>query len=86
MVYGFADGTGLVVQPDFEVTYPNDKRVTEAVVRYPLGSEHLVLDEKGRAITHLAYETTSALAIFAATTADGETLLTARVGKELPLG
>ena len=82
MVYGFADGTALVVQPDFDVTYPNDKRVTEAVVKYPLGQEHLVLDEQGRAITHLAYEATSALAIFAATTADGQTLLTARIGEE----
>ena len=82
MVYGFADGTALVVQPDFDVTYPNDKRVTEAVVKYPLGQEHLVLDEQGRAITHLAYEATSALAIFAASTADGQTLLTARIGEE----
>lgn len=82
VVYGFADGTAQVVQPDFVVTYPNDKRVTEAVLKYPLGNEPIVLDERGRAITHLAYEATSALAVFAATTADGETLLTARVGEE----
>ncbi len=82
VVYGLADGTARVVLPEFVVTYPNDKRVTEAVLKYPLGQEPIVLDEQGRAIVSLAYEATSNLALFAAATADGETLLTARVGEE----
>lgn len=56
MVYGFADGTALVVQPDSDVTYPNDKRVTEAVVKYPLGQETPGAGmSRGGAITHLVY-------------------------------
>ena len=82
VVYGLADGTARVVLPEFVVTYPNDKRVTEAVLNYPLGEDSIVLDEKGRAIVSLAYEASSDLAVFAAATADGETLLTARVGEE----
>ncbi len=82
VVYGLADGTARVVLPEFVVTYPNDKRVTEAVLNYPLGEAPIVLDEQGRAIVSLAYEATSDLAVFAAATADGETLLTARVGEE----
>ena len=82
VVYGLADGTARVVLPDFVVTYPNDKRMTDAVLKYPLGQEPIVLDEQGRAIVSLAYEATSNLAVFAAATADGDTLLTARVGEE----
>ena len=82
VVYGLADGTARVVLPEFVVTYPNDKRMTDAVLKYPLGQDPIVLDEQGRAIVSLAYEATSNLALFAAATADGETLLTARVGEE----
>ena len=82
VAYGFADGTALVVQPDFVVTYPDDKRVTEATLKYPLGEQPVVIDEQGKAISHLAYESTNALVLFAAVTADGRALLAARVGEE----
>ncbi len=82
IAYGFANGTALVLQPDFVVTFPNDKRVIEPTIKYPMGDKPIVVDEQGKAIEHLAYEAGNARVLFAAVTADGRAVLTARVGEE----
>ncbi len=82
VIYGLADGTAMLLEPDFRVTYPDDKRHTEALLKYPQGEEPIELDAQGRAIIQLAYEATSDKRIFAATTEDGMTQLIVQSGEE----
>ncbi|WP_409422732.1 ABC transporter permease subunit [Pseudaeromonas sp. ZJS20] len=82
VVFGLDNGTARVVQPGFLITYPNDKRTTQAVVKSPLGGEPLVLDEQGRAITGLAFEAKSDKRVFAVQTADNQLALVAQEGEE----
>jgi len=82
VVYGLADGTAMLVQPDFVVSYPDDQRHTDAVLKYPQGEEPIELDPQGRAIIQLAYEAKSDKRIFAATTEDGMTQLIVQAGEE----
>ncbi len=82
VAYGLANGTALVIQPEFETSYPDGKRVTQPILKYPQGEQPLVLDQQGRAIEQLAYEASSSRVVFAVTTSDGHTQLTVREGEE----
>ncbi len=82
VAYGLDNGQALVVQPEFATSYPQGKRVTTPVVKFPQGETPLVLDEQGQAIRQLAYEVTDGKVSLAYTTADGHTALMVREGAE----
>jgi len=50
--YGLEDGSILIAQYGYDVTYPNDKRVIVPKVTYPFGEEPMILGSQ--AISHLA--------------------------------
>nr|WP_321239576.1 ABC transporter permease subunit [uncultured Tolumonas sp.] len=76
VVYGFANGKAQVLQPDFVTTYPEGKtHLTEAEIKYPLGTSPIELDPEGHAITQLAYEAKSDKRVFAFATEAGAQLL-----------
>ncbi len=82
MVYGFDDGSIQIVQPDFIVSYPNDQRVIEPRVLYPMGEAHLQIDQSAGAIKNLAFEMAEDNAGIAAVMADGRTVFMALTAEE----
>ena len=82
MVYGFDDGTIQIIHPDFSVSYPNDQRLIEPSVSYPLGEAHLTIDESGGEIKNLAFEMSQEQAGIAAVMADGRTVFMALTAEE----
>jgi phosphate transport system permease protein len=51
---GLSDGTVVVAQHTYRLSYPNNRRVITPGVAYPLGESPLVLDPAGSPITTLA--------------------------------
>ena len=47
---GTSRGRGNLFQAEYELTYPEDKRVVIPRINFPSGQEPLVLDSKGDAI------------------------------------
>ncbi len=72
--YGFQDGTAQVIEPQFDLSYPNDQRQITPLLGYPMGSDNLTIDPQGNALTKLAFEKSEELAGFAAVTQDGRGL------------
>ena len=54
--YGFSDGTAVVVEDDYELTFPNDERVLIPELKYPYGEEPLTVDPEGKALQRLAVQ------------------------------
>jgi len=55
--YGFDDGTALVFQQDYKISYPegNTRKITP-LIRYPLGEQTQVVDAKGQALRLLSVQ------------------------------
>ncbi|HBC55544.1 MAG TPA: phosphate ABC transporter permease [Gammaproteobacteria bacterium] len=53
---GLNDGTVLVAELDFDISYPEDKRTVSPSILYPLGNSPVQLDEQGQAIMQLAVQ------------------------------
>lgn len=56
MLFGLSNGYGLVVQHDYQLSYPDDKRLVTPEINYPLGSDLLMLDEQGRVLVKSAIQ------------------------------
>ena len=54
VVYGLSDGRAVVVKHQYDVSYPNNKRVITPSLMYPLGEKALVLDEGGKPIEQIS--------------------------------
>lgn len=54
VVYGLSDGRAVVVKHQYEVSYPNNKRVITPLLTYPLGEKALVLDDSGKPIEQIS--------------------------------
>ncbi len=75
LAFGLSDGRVIVARHDYTETFPDDQRVVEPRLEYPLGAEPLTVDERGRAITRLALQYDDDGILIAAAFADGENLL-----------
>ena len=51
VMVGLSNGQVLLFQHNYKLTYPDNKRVITPEIAYPYGTEPLVLDPKGAAIT-----------------------------------
>ena len=71
MLFGLNDGHGLVVHHDYQLSYPDDKRLVTPEIKYPLGKDLLILDEQGMPILASAIQQGSSATAIASYTADG---------------
>ncbi len=84
---GLSDGTVLIAQHTYEVTYPEDKRLITPRVEYPLGREPVVIDEAGQALERLAIlNAEDGSTALAAVTVDGRMVATRLTVEESFLG
>ncbi|MCM2680170.1 ABC transporter permease subunit [Echinimonas agarilytica] len=75
-------GEGLVIRPDFSVSFPNDKRQLTPYVGYPFGSDLITIDPQGKALKEIVFERESTLATVVGLTEDNRLVLTQLVGEE----
>ncbi|KGM07734.1 Phosphate transport system permease protein PstC [Methylophaga thiooxydans] len=74
--YGFENGSALVFQSDYKVTYPEGTtRVIVPKVEYPLGDNIVKVDPEGQALTLLNVQSYDDQTTFAALTADNRVVL-----------
>lgn len=77
-VYGFSNGQAQVVRHAFDISFPDDTRVLEPKLEYPLGEGFIQVDDQGRALQLIAVETAArgpGGSAIAAVTDDGRLLL-----------
>ena len=72
---GLDDGRVVVSRHADDVTFFNDEQQVIPKLEHPLGSQPLLMDAQGAAITHLAIQEGATGIAVAATTADGRLLL-----------
>jgi len=81
LVLGLSDGSALLFRHQYKITYPDDQRHIAPLIDYPYGSEPLVIDESGSALTKLSLRDDEEAMLVAAVNAAGE-LKTVRFSKE----
>jgi len=75
-------GQVTVFKPDFETSYPNDKRLITAKIRYPLGESLLDIDPQGKALNHVSFELSDEYGAIVAVTSDNRGLFVALTAEE----
>lgn len=74
--YGFENGSALVFQSDYKVTYPEGTtRVIVPKIEYPLGDNIVKVDPEGQALTLFNVQSYDDQTTFAALTADNRVVL-----------
>ncbi|WP_299008321.1 ABC transporter permease subunit [uncultured Shewanella sp.] len=53
---GLSNGQLILVRVNFNVSYPNNKKIITPKLSYPAGEQPLTLDPQGGAIAHLAFD------------------------------
>lgn len=77
-VFGFSNGQAQVVRHAFDITFPDDSRVLNPKLEYPLGESAIQVDDQGRALALVTVETVTrgpGGSAIAAVTEDGRLLL-----------
>ena len=80
-MYGFSDGSAVVLEDAYKLTFPNDQRVLIPQLKYPFGTDPLQVDPQGRALRQVTVQPGSSGAsgaVIAALTVD-DRLVMARV-------
>lgn len=54
VIYGLSNGQAIVVKHQYQITYPNNKRLITPSLKYPLGEAPIVVDNKGAALENIA--------------------------------
>lgn len=81
IVLGLENGTALIVQYVFEISYPDDKRTLTPTLVFPLGEQALILDESAQPVEKIAFQITTDTVGLAGVTAD-KRLLFVRYSKQ----
>lgn len=82
VVFGFNDGNALVLETNFDVTYPDDKRLITPQIQFPFGEQPIKVDREGQALQHIAIEVEDENAAIVAITADNRGVLLRYVADE----
>ncbi|WP_223424863.1 ABC transporter permease subunit [Alcanivorax limicola] len=77
LAFGLSNGQLMVAKIEYELTYPQDFRVTVPKVTYPLGEAPVDVDEQGQALTQIAIQESSRGTVAVARTADQRLLVNA---------
>mgnify|MGYP003700645831 CR=1 FL=1 len=72
LAYGLSDGSVLLVQHRYKITYPDDKRLISPGLYYPMGREPTRVSEDGSAITQVSAQYDGDNTTIAAVTANSE--------------
>lgn len=81
--YGFENGSALVFQSAYKVTYPDGTdRVIIPEIKYPLGKDIIQVDPNGQPLTMLSVQSFDDQTTFAALTADQRVVLKSVVKEE----
>lgn len=85
VAYGYNNGEVAVVKAQYDLSYPNDKRVVTASLGFPLGEQAFTLDANKVAISVLAIQATSNGTVISAATADNRLILAVVSTKTNPI-
>jgi len=72
---GLDNGQVVIGKIEYELTYPENFRVTVPKLTYPLGETAIDVDDQGRALTHIAVQESARGTMVIAATDDGRLLL-----------
>jgi phosphate transport system permease protein len=75
VAFGLSDGSAIVAQHAYDLSYPDDRRYIEPKLEFPLGEAPVVLDPEGQAITHITVERGLQGYIAAGLTSDGRLMM-----------
>ncbi len=75
VAYGYSNGEVSVIKAEFNLSYPDDKRVVTPKLAFPLGEAPFLLDANKSAINVLAIQETSIGTVLSAATSDGRIVL-----------
>ena len=84
VAYGLSDGRAIVLQQQYSLSYPNDKRVITPAIRYPYGEQPLLIDAGGHGLQQLAIQDTDEGLTLAAAV-DRHTVVLANFAKQASL-
>lgn len=91
LVLGLSNGQALVIEHEYQITYPNNQKTITPRIVYPFGEQPLQLDGEGRAIEQAAISLNGKILLVAGATgttlhaqriASSENLLTGEVALE----
>lgn len=85
IAYGYSNGEVSVVKAQYDLSYPNDKRVVSPSLSFPIGETPLVLDANKSSLSVLAIQETSNGTILSAATADNRLVLGVVSSKTNPI-
>jgi phosphate transport system permease protein len=85
VAYGYSNGEVAVVKAQYDLSYPNDKRVVTPSLGFPMGETPFLLDSNKAAITTLAIQETSNGPILSAATSDNRLVLGVVTSKINPI-
>lgn len=74
-MFGLSNGYAIAIKHQYDVTYPDDKRLITPRVTFPLGEKHLVIDHQEQALVKLAFQDAEDEATVVALTADKRLLM-----------
>jgi len=86
LALGLDNGTALVLQARYKVSYPNDRREIRPEIARPFGKDAVVVDTKGSALAAITVEGDSDRATIVALSNDHRLLYSRRVKEEALLG
>ena len=75
-------GQAIVFKPEFETSYPNDKRLITPKISFPFEDQLIDVDPQGKPITVASFEISEEFAAIAAVTSDNRGLLLALTAEE----
>ncbi|MGI9229024.1 MAG: phosphate ABC transporter permease [Gammaproteobacteria bacterium] len=86
LAIGLDDGTAMLAQHEYKVTYPNDVRLITPHLQWPLGDTPIQLDPLGKPIALISAQTEEEQTTIVALTEDSRLLLTHIAREESLLG
>lgn len=75
LALGLSDGRAILIKDRYRITYPNDQRLITPRIDYPYGTEPLLINESGSALTKIAVSETDSSLLISAVSADKKTHL-----------
>ncbi|MCP5078587.1 MAG: phosphate ABC transporter permease, partial [Psychromonas sp.] len=75
-------GQVTIFKPEFETSYPNDKRLITPIISYPLGESLIDIDPQGKTITHASFEISDEQGAIVALTSDNRGLFISLTAEE----
>lgn len=82
MAYGRSDGQAHVLRTVFNASYPDDVRIINPELRYPLGDTAIVVDKNGAALTNIVIQLSEEKTTIVAKTEDDRLLMTSLAMEE----